>query len=114
MGCFCFREVLDALSAPTPLPALKPIPQPVEPETPPLEDKLVSAVEAGDLELVDLLVKAGADPATRSTGGLTALASAATSGQQEIFASLLASAAGFHARNDSRLDLHFSNYLEIS
>ena len=99
---------MHAFSAPTPLPAMK-APPPDEPETPPMEDKLVSAVEANDLELVESLVKAGADPATRSSGGLTALASAATAGRQEIFASLLASAADFHARNDSRLDLHFSN-----
>jgi ankyrin repeat protein len=130
VGCFCFREVLEAFSAPTPLPACKrPEPQPIisnpidpfpskeqqppTPTTPHLEDflaeELVKAVLSGEIEKIEVLIKVGADPALRTRGGDTALATAAASGRHEIFALLLASAAGIHARNESRLDLHFSN-----
>ena len=126
VGCFCFREVLEALSAPTPLPASKrPEPQPIKsftpvnlpsqtsPPTPQTEDfladELVKAVSLGDIDKIEVLIKVGADPALRTNVGETALAKAAASGRQDIFALLLTSAAGIHARNESRLDLHFSN-----
>ena len=121
-GCFCFRDVLEALANPTPLPASK---RPESrPETAPdtlspiadinsegsLEDQLLKAVNDGNLERIVCLVDAGADPSLpRYPGAVTALSTAASQGRHDIFAMLLASATGIHARNDSRLDLHFSH-----
>ena len=129
VSCFCFRDVLEAFSAPLPLPARKEsehIPDTPRTAEKPVEDisdfnhlnhqtseflanELINAVHNGEIDKIEILIKIGADPAFRSHSGTTALATAASSGRQDIFAMLLRTAAGIHARNESRLDLHFSN-----
>lgn len=65
---------------------------------------LIAAAAAGQLELAEALLAAGADAAARGPGGVTALHAASAGGNVEVVRLLAARGADRNARNDVRLE----------